>query len=131
MKKERNTKQKKWLMEYLKKHGDEHLTIQQIYEELKEKIGMTTIYRIIDGLAEKGYVTKIPMENKQGYCYRYNANETCQEHYHLICEKCNRLYHFESKEIAKVNEEARKTENFEIDNQRIVFYGICKECKIG
>ena len=128
--KERHTEQKEILIKYLKENVNKHLTIQKIHDDLKGKIGMTTIYRIMKTLIEKGIVTKIPMENKQGCCYRYNLeNEECSNHYHLICEKCNNLVHFESKEIPKVSKEAKKNENFEIDSNRIVFYGICKNCK--
>lgn len=128
--KERNTEQKELLIKYLEENADEHLTIGKIHADLKEEIGLTTIYRIINRLIEKGIVTKMPMDNKQGSCYRYNSkSEKCHNHYHLICEKCNNLVHFESKEIPKINKEAMENEDFEIDNNRIVFYGICKDCK--
>ena len=130
MKKERNTDQKEKVINYLKENSEKHLSIEHIYEDLKDDVGKTTIYRIINNLIEKGIVTKIPLENSQGFCYKYNSkNETCSKHYHLICEKCNHLYHFKSKEVAKVSKEAKQNENFEIDNNRIVFYGICKQCK--
>lgn len=130
MKKERNTEQKEILIKYLQKNSNEHLTIQKIHEDLQEEIGVTTIYRIMNSLIEKGSVTKIPLENKQGCCYRYtDKNEHCSEHYHLICEKCNNLFHFESKELPKVEEEAQKNKDFKIDTSRVVFYGICNKCK--
>ena len=130
MKKERNTEQKVKVIEYLRNNSDKHLSIEEIYSNVKNDAGKTTVYRIINNLIEKGLVTKIPLENSQGYCYKYNPkHDNCNNHYHLICEKCNHLYHFESEEIAKVNEEAKQNEDFEIDNNRIVFYGICKECK--
>lgn len=130
MKKERHTEQKDIVINYLKQNSNTHLSIEDIYADLKQAVGKTTIYRIIKDLTEKGCITKIPLENKQGFCYKYNSkNENCNKHYHLICEKCNQLYHFESKEVDKVSQEAKQNENFEIDNNRIVFYGICKECK--
>lgn len=130
MKKERNTEQKEIILNYLKQHSDKHMSINEIYEEVKEDVGKTTIYRIINHLIEKGQVTKIPLENGQGFCYKYNSkNENCNKHYHLICEKCNHLYHFESEVVTKVSEEAEQNEDFKIDNNRIVFYGICKDCK--
>lgn len=130
MKRKRNTKQKEFLIQYLQKHSNTHLSIKEIQEELKDKIGTTTIYRIINDLIETGIVTKIPLEYKQGYCYRYNfKRQNCNEHYHLICEKCNKLLHFESKKINNLANEINKTEDFQINNDRIVFYGVCKECK--
>ncbi len=130
MKKERNTEQKEIVINYLKHNKEKHISIQEIYSNLKDDVGKTTIYRIINNLIDKGLVTKIPLENSQGFCYQYNSkNEACNKHYHLICEKCNHLYHFKSEEIAKVSKEAEQNEDFEIDNNRIVFYGICKKCK--
>ena len=130
MKKERHTEQKDIVLNYLKENSNTHLSIQDIYSDLKQDVGKTTIYRIVNSLIEKGCVTKLPLENKQGFCYKYNSkNENCNKHYHLICEKCNQLYHFKSEEVAKVSQEAKQNEDFEIDNNRIVFYGICKECK--
>lgn len=126
----KKTEQKEVLIKYLRENADKHLTIQEIKKDLKDKIGMTTIYRIINDLIKQGIVIKIPFENKQGCCYRYNSKiDKCNEHYHLICEKCNKLVHFNSKEMLKVIIEAKKAEQFEINNDRIVFYGICKECK--
>ncbi len=130
MKKERKTEQKEILVKYLKENANEHLTIQKIHGDLQDEIGLTTIYRIINSLIEKGIVTKIPLENKQGCCYRYNSkSEQCHNHYHLICEKCNNLVHFESDEIKKISKQAEENEEFQIDNDRIVFYGVCKNCK--
>lgn len=130
MNKERNTSQKEVLLKYLEDNKNKHLNIQDIHFDLKQEIGMTTIYRIINTLIEKGCVNKIPLENKQGYCYTYNPkSEECSKHYHLICEKCNKLYHFETKEVEKISKEAEKNQDFEIDNSRVVFYGTCKKCK--
>lgn len=132
MKKERKTEQKEILVKYLEANANKHLTIQEIHSDLQDEIGMTTIYRIINNLIEKGIVNKIPFENKQGCCYQYNSKKSeCCNHYHLICEKCNKLFHFDSIEVGKVGKEAKQKEDFEIDDSRIVFYGICKDCKIG
>lgn len=130
MNKERNTEQKEAVINYLKNNSETHVSINNIYEALKDSVGKTTIYRIINNLIEKCLVTKIPLENGQGFCYKYNSkNENCNKHYHLICENCNKLYHFKSEEVAKVSKEAEKNEDFKIDSNRIVFYGICKDCK--
>ena len=130
MNRERKTGQKEVLLKYLDENKNKHLNIQDIYLDLKDQMWMTTIYRIIISLIEKGIVNKIPLENKQGYCYNYSPkDEQCLNHYHLICEKCNNLFHFESREVQKISKEAEKNENFEIDNSRIVFYGLCKKCK--
>ena len=130
MKNIRKTKQKDYLIEYLKNNNSKHLSVEKIQNDLYGKVGLTTIYRILNYLLDKGLVSKISLENKQGFCYQYNEkNENCNNHYHLICEKCGKLIHFESDEIKKINEEANANNGFEIDNSKVVFYGICKNCK--
>lgn len=129
MKKERRTKQKDFLISYLKNNTDRHFTIEELKLELQNKVGLTTIYRIINSLIAEGKISKIPFENKQGFCYKYNSkNKDCSQHYHLICEKCNELFHFESKHVKKIDEEIKNNEKFEINNERIVFYGVCNKC---
>lgn len=128
--KERNTKQKEILIKYLQENPSKHLTIQEIQEGINNKIGLTTTYRIINSLIEKGMVIKIPFDNKQGYCYQYNSKkEECHNHYHLICEKCNKLIHIESQTIKKFEKEIKDSHHFTINSNRIVFYGICNECQ--
>lgn len=127
---ERKTKQKEIIIKYLEENSNKHLLISQIQSDLKNEIGLATIYRLIDNLIKEGSVTKIPCENKQGYCYKYNVkNNDCSDHYHLICEKCNKLYHYESKDVKKLEKKIKQDEQFEIDNSKVVFYGICKECQ--
>ena len=69
------------------------------------------------------------MQNKQGFCYQYaEKNAECIEHYHLICEECGKLIHFESNKLNEVQKEAKQKENFKINLSKIVLYGKCKKC---
>ena len=129
MKKERNTDQKEILIKYLKNNANKHLSISQIQKDLSNEIGLTTIYRIINTLVQRGIVNKIPLENRQGFCYQYsNEKEHCSNHFHLICEKCNKTIHIENGNIKKIITEMENENQFKINNNRIVFYGLCNKC---
>ncbi len=129
MKKERNTEQKEILTKYLKDNSNKHLSIGKIQKDLKDSIGLTTIYRIINGLVEKGVVSKIALENSQGFCYQYNEKvEECTDHYHLICEKCNKTIHLDNDEIGRIIQDIEKENQFKINKKRLTFYGICNRC---
>ncbi len=128
----RNTKQKKMIIEFLRNNPNIHLSIQDIKNGINDDIGLTTIYRIINQLVETGEIIKQPLENTQGFCYQFNEKtDKCSEehHYHLICEECNKLEHYENKEISKINKDIEKDLNFKVNGQRIVFFGKCKECE--
>lgn len=129
MKKERRTEQKVKLIEYLKNNANRHLSILKIQEDLHNEIGQTTIYRIINSLVEKGIVSKIPLENSQGFCYQYNnGKEYYSNHYHLICEKCNKTIHINNETINTTLKEIETENQFKINNNRVVFYGLCNKC---
>ena len=53
MGKERNTRQKEVIINFLKENENKHLSISDIKAVLGDEIGLTTIYRIINGLLLK------------------------------------------------------------------------------
>ncbi|NLC87680.1 MAG: transcriptional repressor [Clostridiaceae bacterium] len=128
--KTRNTKQKEKIIKYLKENKNKHLTIQEIQNALEDQIGLTTIYRMVNCLVEKGEIIKIPLDNKQGFCYQYKEHTAeCESHYHLICEECGDLIHFKSDKVLNIIEQAQEDKKFFINNEKVVFYGKCKECQ--
>ena len=129
MKKERNTEQKEILIKYLKSNANKHLNISEIQKDLSNEIGLTTIYRIINSLVQKGIINKIPLENSQGFCYQYNSEkEHCSNYYHLICEKCGKTIHLEDLDIDKIEDILQSRYHITINPTRTVLYGKCQEC---
>lgn len=128
----RVTKQKQTVFEYLEKNINKHFTIDDIVKTIENcniNIGKTTIYRIINNLIDEGKVIKIPFDNKQGYCYQYiKCEEQKKNHYHLICEDCGGLVHYENNDIEKIQNDALTSKNFSINIDKIVFYGKCNKC---
>ena len=114
MKIERNTKQKEEVIKFLKNNKNRHVTINEIEESLSGKVGQTTIYRIINSLIKKGEVIKMPLESKQGLPQLVEFAENGD---------------FESDEVNNVIKEAISTKEFAINNEKIAFFGKCKECR--
>ena len=65
--KNRNTKQKQKIIDFLMKNQNKHFSINEIKKELGEEVGVTTIYRELDFLSKEGFVSKVPLENKMGF----------------------------------------------------------------
>lgn len=130
--KERNTKQKELVINALKNHKDKHLTAEGILENIKKvskDISQATVYRILSQLSTSGVVRKyIGADNKKA-CYQYvDSDNKCNMHYHLICDKCGQTIHYENSEVEKLRNSILKEKGFEANLQKVVFYGICKEC---
>ena len=121
------TKHKTELIEFLKKHQDEHLTINEIQRSLK-KIPQATLYRLMDSLVESGQVRKYFIEPNSSCCFQYVGDEHCHEHFHLICKKCGKLIHLECDEVNHLLQHIKDDHGFEIDVSKVNFYGECDEC---
>ena len=125
----RNTKQKELIASYLQKNKASHLSIAKIKEDLKDEIGTTTIYRILNTLINEGKVNKINHGNEQGFCYEYvDKHNNCNNHYHLVCESCNNLIHYSNESISKMCEILKDDINFTVNTNRLTIYGICEIC---
>lgn len=130
-----STKQKKIIMDYLELNASKHFTVEEIKRELEDKnmfVGQTTIYRLLNSLVEDGIIRKFIIDNTKSACFQYlNKNQECHEHFHMICEKCNKLIHLDCDETDKLINHISDHHGFAIDESKIIFYGICKDCQKG
>ena len=105
-----------------------HPTADWIYACLKPEfphLSLGTVYRNLTILAEQGLVKKIQF----GSTYdRFEARVT--HHYHLICTKCDSIRDLEMPIYQEINERAGRMTDFQIEEHRIDFYGLCSSCRI-
>ena len=120
------TKQKDIIINCIKNH--EEFTINEIYEELKGKVGLTTIYRKVDSLVEDNKVKKYIGKDNITY-YQYLCECDKDNHFYLKCDKCGTLEHVDCDCINELSEHINKNHKFEINKQNIVINGVCKNCK--
>ncbi len=130
-----NSQQRIEMIEFLQSKPGQHVTVNEIanhFSSLQIQIGLTTIYRHLNRMVEKGIVKKFYIDGKQGSCFEYinpRYKKTNDKRFHLKCKNCDQLIHFECEEVKKLQEHIIKEHNFIIDPVRTVFYGICKSCK--
>ena len=124
------TKNKTALIKYLKCNSDKHLTIQEIQRGLPE-IPQATLYRLIDTLVNEGTVRKYIIGSTLASCYQFAECEDEHEHFHLVCEKCGRLFHLKCHEVDHLLKHINKEHGFSIDTTKVNLYGICEDCKKG
>ena len=126
----RNTKQKEEIIKFLENNDNIHLSVSDIQEGTNNLVGLTTTYRILNDLSKDGILIKHRLENNQGFCYQYNKDKYClKKHYHLICEICNKVIHYENNKLEKLCMAINNEYDFNIRVDKLVFYGICNKCK--
>lgn len=126
------TKQKEYILQFLKGNQDKHLTVEMILIYLKKNntpVGKSTVYRFLDVLVNQGLVRKYIIEEGKSACYQYvEVDHGCREHFHLKCSDCGYLYHVECDQLSEIDGHIFEHHRFKVDNSKTVFYGVCEDC---
>ena len=97
--------------------------------EQAQDIGLATVYRSLDLLAELGILQK--MEFGDG-CSRYEIGTMTpdeHQHHHMICLKCKKVFEFQDDLLDKLEKDIYKKSGFKIVDHQAIFYGYCKKCQ--
>lgn len=128
----RNTKQRNLLIACMKENSNRHITAEELYGLLKEKdsrIGIATVYRNLKMLEADGLIEKLYVFDGVAPCYKMLHNSCEHAHHHLICKSCHEIIDFEDDLLETIEKIIELTKGFTITDHRLVFYGICKDCK--
>jgi len=127
MAKIRMTKQRKTIMKILK-NTNSHPTADTIYEEVKKeipKISLGTVYRNLNLLEELNEIMVINYTNAQSHYDGVTKN-----HYHFRCNNCGRVFDLDLDVLDEdVDKYVEKNTDFQIDEHRLEFYGLCPDCQ--
>lgn len=125
------TKQQVAIMDCLKVHGKNYVTVVEIEKYLKEKncsVGVTTIYRHLEKLEQDGVVARINVEKQQGACYQYVMEDENDDCFYIECEKCGQVSRMECHHLAELYHHVNADHHFSINPKKTVFYGRCSKC---
>ena len=126
MKETYKTKQKNIILDIIK-NQDNSFTIKDIYEKVKDKVGLTTIYRLIDKLVEENKLNKtISSDNTTYYQYLSDCDE--ENHFYLKCERCGNITHIDCDCIKELTSHITKHHKFRPNKDHIIIDGICSRC---
>ena len=119
----RNTKQKEIILNVIK-NDYTHPTIKEICQKVNEidnSIGQATIYRMVKQLINEKKIIKISTDENH---YDYVK----EKHYHLLCNKCNKIIDIYDESIEKELKKIEKKNNIKIDTTSYLFEGLCNSC---
>ena len=127
------TSQRLMVLNILSTHGDEHLTVEEIYDLAKEEspeIGLATIYRTVQVLLELHVIEKVTFDD--GFArYELNGEETGSghRHHHAICTQCGKVYSLETDLLDTLEKQVCKSLGFEVTDHVVKLYGLCSACR--
>lgn len=123
------TKQRKLLNEYLQGRTDESISANQIAEALSDKISKSAVYRNLSDMEAEGKLRRVTSEGSREVIYQYVDEEKCHNCLHLSCKKCGKTYHMKHLAAESLIDNVEANEEFVIDKEKTVLYGICKDCR--
>ena len=126
MKTQRNTLQKKIILDVLKEF-DDHPSVEDVYAKVKSAyptISKNTVYRNLRLLAENGKIKKVSLPGEQE---RYD--NLTDEHYHFQCKICGLISDVQIKYLGDIDDTVQQKYGLQIDEHEIVFRGTCSQCR--
>lgn len=118
------TPQRLAILDYLNENKS-HPSAETIYKAVSKQfptMSFATVYNTLETLLNKGSIRELKIEaGKKRY------DHDTKPHHHIICVKCNKIVDLYKDYKIPLPEEI--TQEFELINKNIEFYGTCQNCK--
>ena len=104
----------------------DHPTAEEVYESVKKtipSISLATVYRNLNLMSADGTIRCIHTKDVT----HYDAHTS--GHRHVICNKCGNIFDIDIDVTDEIIGKANEAFDGEIENCKLIFYGICSECK--
>ena len=109
---------------------DEFRSAQEIHELLRrrgEAIGLTTVYRTLQSLADAGEIDVLRTDTGESAYRRCSAHH----HHHLVCRLCARTVEVEGPVVERWAERIAAEHGFSDISHTLEIFGTCADCAAG
>jgi Fur family transcriptional regulator, ferric uptake regulator len=122
----RSTKQRAAVAELLN-DLDDFRSAQDLHEELRKRgegIGLTTVYRTLQSLADAGEVDVLRTDSGEAIYRRCSSHH----HHHLVCRVCGRTVEVEGPAVEKWADRVAEENGFSEVSHTVEIFGTCATC---
>ena len=101
---------------------------EEIWQKMKRKfnrMGLPTVYRILEELSEKGVISKIIHPSRQLYYY-YCGN--AEHHHHFICVSCRKVEDLNFCATREIEKEVARHLKGKVLSHILQINGLCEPC---
>jgi Fur family ferric uptake transcriptional regulator len=106
---------------------DDFRTAQQIHDELRHsdaRVGLTTVYRALQSMAESGEVDAIRNVDGEMSYRRCSGGH----HHHLVCRNCGRTVEVTGPTVERWAKAIAEKHGFRDVNHELEIFGTCADC---
>ncbi|MFV0458496.1 MAG: Fur family transcriptional regulator [Actinomycetales bacterium] len=123
----RRTRQRDAIADYLAGR-DDFRTAQEIHADLRAtgtSIGLATIYRTLQSMAEAGEVDALRMDDGE---QRYRCCVEVRHHHHLVCRSCGVAVEVRDEPVDRWAAQVGAEHGFSGVEHRVEVFGVCPAC---
>ncbi|WP_432558111.1 Fur family transcriptional regulator [Granulicoccus sp. GXG6511] len=106
---------------------DDFRTAQQIHDILRdngEAVGLTTVYRTLQAMADAGEVDVIRHDGEAAF----RRCHTAAHHHHLVCRKCGHAVEISAPVVEQWADEVARDHGFRDADHELEIFGVCRNC---
>ena len=103
------------------------VSAQTLHSALRERgssIGLATVYRALNDLAQEGEADSLQQEGES----LYRACTPGSHHHHLICRSCGKTVEIEADQVESWAREVAAGHGFEEPSHVVDIFGVCADC---
>lgn len=103
---------------------------QEIYEALRsrgEPVGLASVYRVLDVLAEKRLVQRVDLGD--GVTRFETIRQPDDHHHHIVCDDCGKIEPFADDRLEQALRQVEQSSGYAVAGHDIVLRGACSACR--
>ena len=104
------------------------LTAQELYGVLgrgSTRVGLTTIYRNLQSMAERGEVDVVRRADGESMYRRCDRDE---HHHHLVCRSCGYSIEIDNPDLESWATTTARRHGFTLETHDLELFGLCESC---
>ncbi|KUI38307.1 Fur family transcriptional regulator [Mycobacterium sp. GA-2829] len=106
---------------------DEFRSAQELHDALRQRgegIGLTTVYRTLQSMAESGLVDVLRTDTGESVYRRCSADH----HHHLVCRSCGSTVEIQGGDVEDWAARVAREHGFSEVSHTIEIFGVCGGC---
>lgn len=123
----KKTKQRVYLLEEMLK-SPQPLSAETLYKNSMEsgiKLNLSTVYRILGSLSEKGIISTVTISGTNKALYEFN--QMLHKH-HMVCLCCHKILPIDNCPLSAYEGALAQKTGFKIKGHNLEIYGYCPKC---
>jgi Fur family transcriptional regulator, ferric uptake regulator len=125
------------VVEEVLRDADGFRTAQELFDEARrrgDKIGLTTVYRHLNLLAERGtadVVHSTDGESQYRLCGTPTLADTDQHHHHVVCRTCGRSVEVSGPEVETWAQRVATAAGYTEISHTVEVFGLCRQHSVA